>query len=104
MISNQMIMVFQATTIGQEYDSWDPHCKCQEYIETHSAHGRFFVNEGTASWRTPEIVRLQLFRACRQSYFEANEAFWSNTTFSFDHPHCFRRFMAGRTAYQWNHL
>jgi hypothetical protein len=89
-----------------QYDDWFPHCRCEEYIKTRDAHDGLLVSEGTAWEYTPtkETVQFQLFRVCRQTYFEANRVFWSNTTLSFDDPHSFRQFMAGRTTYHKKQL
>ena len=84
-------------TNTQEYDSWFPHSNCEEYLTMQGAHERFLGGDGTP---TKDKVQLQLLRACRQAYFEANEALWSNTTFSFNDPHSFHQFMTSRTAYQ----
>lgn len=68
-----------------------PHTLCNDYITDHREYD-CLPSEGK--------VDLAVFRVCRQFYFEANKAFWQNTTLSFEDPYSFSRFMEFRTTHQ----
>ncbi|KAF2663786.1 hypothetical protein BT63DRAFT_483959 [Microthyrium microscopicum] len=94
--------VFAYGSTLEDREAHNPHRDCKQYLNRESNLEIF--NRRCQKDNEPEpqqeTVQLQLFRTCRQIYFEANHAFWSNTTFGFTEPDNFAHFMANRTPHQ----
>lgn len=86
--------------VGGDLEINHPHDRCMDYLKECSGDVGLTYRSLPPSWK----VQLQVFRVCRQIYFEANQAFWKNTTFAFNDPYVFRTFMADRTSHQKKNL
>ncbi|KAF2663787.1 hypothetical protein BT63DRAFT_430057 [Microthyrium microscopicum] len=90
----------------EEDEDWYTHLNCDEHMEVKLDTGKLPVWSEHRQFKlckNPQpkaTAQLQLFRACRQTFNEANQVFWSNTTFSFNDPHSFSLFMKERSTYQ----